>query len=80
MLIQEDVQGVAAWKNSKLKRQPRNAMKNFGKKTSEDCKERLSSCKSRFSGDRCSTRFRAADAGGIVLHKCFSISAAEIAA
>lgn len=50
MLIQEDVQrGFAAWRNSKLKRQPRNAMKNFGKKTSEDCKERLNFWKIGFS-------------------------------
>ena len=42
-------------------------MKTFGKKASEDCKERLSSCKSRFSGDRCSTRFRA-----VSCHRCRS--------
>lgn len=61
MLIQEDVQrGFAAWRNSKLKRQPRNAMKNFGKKTSEDCKERLSCWKIGFSEDSSLSHSRAA--------------------
>lgn len=61
MLIQEDVQGrFAVWENSKLKRQPRNAMKNFGKKTSEDCKERLSCWKIGFSGDSSLPHSRAA--------------------
>lgn len=61
MLIQEDVQGgFATWKNSKLKRQPRNVMKNFGKKTSEDYKERLNFWKIGFSGDSSLPHSRAA--------------------
>lgn len=61
MLIQEDVQrGFAAWRNSKLKRQPRNAMKTFGKRTYEDCKERLNFLKIGFSGVSSSPHSRAA--------------------